>query len=116
MPSIADMMLAGGCVRHIGAIHGEDIKIISGPMAGRTVFANVIENMQDAVLTTDLGEDRRGKRIIRFADGLVPEVVSQMIIQKADGTKWKAVRAPQDGYLTTDFELLQGVPGKDDWA
>lgn len=113
MASVADRMLRDGCVRQISAIQGEDVKILSGPMAGQTVRANIIETTSDAILATDFGEDARGKRIIRFEDCLVPEVISQMFIQKSDGTKWKAERAPQDGYLTTDFELMQIVKDKD---
>lgn len=113
MGPLSDAMLDSGCARHIEVAHGEPIKVLSGLDAGKTFYA-VKETESDVTLLTELGEDRRGKRILRFRDTTgVPRLASQDILQTADGHKWTAVRAPQDGYLTTDFEARQIVGGKD---
>lgn len=114
MPSISDTALDAGCVTHIGAVHGLSIKILDGPDAGKTFWANVVETEQDIVLNSDLSEDRRAKRIIRFQDSKgVPNILNQGKVE-IDGKQWTAVRNPGDGYLTTDFELKQIVQGKDE--
>lgn len=111
---VSDRMLASGCVAHLAAIHGEVIEVLSGPDAGK-FFTAVRENESDLVLADDFGPgpDPRAHRIIRFADDAVPRLASQCQIRTADGKVWKLVAAPQSGYLTTDFELLEIVPGKD---
>lgn len=112
--SLSDQLLAGGCVAHIGTVHGEDVLILSGPDAGRSFRANIVEAGQDMILETELGADPRGKRILRFAEGSpVPRIQSQGQVQTADGKKWNAVRQDFSGYLTVDFDLKEIVPGKD---
>jgi hypothetical protein len=110
MPSLSDIMLAGGCASHVEAIHGELVKILTGPDAGKS-FVCVRENESDIILSEGLGEDARAKRVIRFRDGNVPVVRNQEQVQTEDGQVWIAVRAPQDGYLSTDFELkkVEGI-------
>jgi hypothetical protein len=112
MPSIADQMLADGCVSHVEAIHGEPIKILDGDDAGRTFIA-VKEIESDVVFDAILGEDRRAKRIIRFRDGNVPRIGSQGTVQTEDGRRWTATKNNQDGFLTTDFVLKELVSGLD---
>lgn len=108
-----DRMLDSGCARHVEAAHGESILVLSGEEKDKA-FVCVRETESDVVLDAELGEDRRAKRIIRFRDSTgVPNLGEQDRIQTADGKKWYAVRAPQDGYLTTDFELREIVDGID---
>lgn len=104
-------MLDSGCARHVEAAHGESILILSGAEINNT-FTCVREVEQDIVINSELGEDRRAKIIIRFRSP-VPNIGAQDILQTADGKKWNAVRAPQDGYLTNDFELREIVDGTD---
>ena len=114
MGALSDLMLDGGCVTHIARIHGEAIRILTGAQAGQTFYCTGLETQSDDVLSTELGEDRRGKRTVRFQDSnAVPDPESQCEVQTEDGKRWKMVRAPQDGYLTTDFELQQIADGKD---
>lgn len=108
--SISNHLLAAGAALHIEAVHGEPVRILGGTDAGQT-FTAVIEIQTDAILTGDLGEDPRGKTMIHFIGN--PVIGSQTVVQRADGTKWKAVREPQGNYLTNDYELIQVVPGKD---
>jgi len=106
-------MLDSGCVTHIGAVHGINVKILTGPDAGKIFLANTVETVQDIVMTSDLGSDTRAKRVIRFQDSRgLPQINSQATIE-IDGQRWTAVLNPGDGYLTTDFELKQIVEGKD---
>ena len=110
---IRDKMLAGGCALHVEAIHGETILVLSGLDAGKT-FTAVRENDQDLALNTELGEDLRAKRMLRFRDGApLPRLAQNDTVQTEDGKQWNAVRNPQDGYLSTDFELKEIVPTKD---
>jgi len=111
--SLSDKMLAGGCALHVEAFHGEPILILSGREAGKTFIA-VRESETDQVLTTDLGTDPRARRVLRFRDGApVPNLASQDRLQTEDGKIWNAVKAPQDGYLSTDFDLIEWVPDLD---
>ncbi len=112
MPSIADRLLAGGCVRLVESLHGETIRILSGTDAGQS-FTAVKEVESDINLETDLGIDPRGKRVVRFREGAVPRLSSQDVVQTDDGKKWNTVRMPGNNYLTVDFELKEIVAGKD---
>lgn len=109
---LSDTMLAGGCGLHIEAIHGELVLVVTGRDAGKR-FSAVRENASDVVLDENMGADVRAKRMIRFRDGSVPQMNSQDILETMDGKRWRTVKAPQDGYLTTDFELIEIVSGKD---
>lgn len=111
MPSLSDRMLASGAVPLIQNTHGETILVLSGADVGKT-FPCVRETEQDIILDAQLGEDRRAKRVVRFMYA-VPNLESQDIVQTDDGKKWHCVRSPQDGYLSTDFELKEIINGKD---
>ena len=103
---LSDIMLAGGCALHIEAIHGELVSILSGLDSGLSFMA-VRENSQDIVLNDSGSLDPRAKRIIRFRDGNVPRLNAQDIVKTEDGKRWHAVKNPQAGYLTNDFELVE---------
>ena len=116
--ALSDTLLAGGCALHIEAVHGEWVTVVSGPSAGQR-FSAVRENASDVVLDEAGQTDVRAKRVIRFRDASagspqgVPQLGSQDILQTADGKQWHAVKSPQDGYLSTDFELVEIIAGKD---
>ena len=111
--SLSDKMLASGCALHVEAIHGETILILTGPDAGKP-FTAVRETEQDMLLTTDIGADPRAKRMLRFRDiPVMPVITSQTRIKTEDGRIWTAVRNPNDGFLSTDYELTEVVSGKD---
>jgi hypothetical protein len=112
MPALSDTLLAGGCAKHIEAIHGEAIQVLSGLDAGK-YFNAVREIESDQILTTDLGEDARAKIIIRFIDGTEPRLGLAGQIKTDDGKKWNAVRRQEANFLTQDFELTEIVDGKD---
>ena len=115
MPALSDTLLAAGAASHIEAVHGEPVFILSGPDAGKTFLA-VRENASDVVLDENLSPDPRAKRLIRFREGApqgVPRLSSQDRVQTCDGKQWYAVKYPQDGYLSSDFELVEIVNGKD---
>lgn len=99
-------MLAAGVASHVEALHGEPVEILEGSDAGRT-FIGVIEIESDAILTTDLGEDPRAKRMVRFVDGRAPSITSQARVRLPDGKTYLAVRQDFGSYLTTDFELRE---------
>ena len=111
MPSASDKMLSGGLVPLIQSVHGESIVVMSGTDQGKT-FPCVREVEQDIVLDAQLGEDRRSKHVVRFMYA-IPNLESQDIVKTDDGSLWHCVRNPQDGYLSTDFELKEIVNGKD---
>ncbi len=111
MPSLSDMMLASGVVPLVQNVHGETILVLSGADAGKS-FQCVRETEQDIILDAQLGEDRRAKHVIRFMYA-VPNLESQDVIQTDDQRKWHCVKSPQDGYLSTDFELKEIENGKD---
>jgi hypothetical protein len=112
MPALSDLMLASGCALHIEATHGEWIEVLSGQDIGLK-FLCVKENDPDAILESQLGSDRRAKRFIRFRNGNVPRFGGQDQVRTEDGRKWNVVKSPQDGFLTSDFELREIVNGKD---
>ena len=113
MIGISDMMLTGGAGVLIPSLHGETVTVLNGPDAGKT-FTAVVEIEHDQTLSADgMGMDRRAKRMIRFTVGSVPRLKGKTQIQTSDGKQWWTVDDPQNGYLTTDFELQQIVPGID---
>ena len=103
-----DTMLDAGCALHVEAAHGESIMVLTGADAGR-LFTAIRENESDAMLNSETGMfDPRAKRCLRFRDSTgVPNLNAQDIIQTADKKKWRAVKNPQSGYLTTDFDLIE---------
>jgi hypothetical protein len=106
MPSLSDLMLAGGNAVLIESVHGEPFFILSGADAGKT-FVAVQEHEQDIILDTDIGEDKRTKRIARFRIPNVPNLTSQDKLQDSSGKTWCAVRRPGASFLTVDFELSE---------
>lgn len=112
MPSIADRMLAAGCVPMTEATHGEAFTVLSGTDAGQ-VFTGVVEIEQDMVLDTDMGADPRAKRVVRFRNSHVPRLASTDAIEDDAGQKWKCVKQPGSAFLTTDFELIEISTTKD---
>jgi len=104
-------MLSEGCAIHIDAIHGELVFVLSGVDAGKT-FIGVRENSSDITLDSEMMTDVRAKRLIRFRDRSVPRLAKNDIIKTEDGKRWHAIKSPQDGYLTTDFELVE-ITSKD---
>ena len=113
MPSLSDTLLDSGCALHIEAAHSESIKVLSGPDAGKS-FSGVKENQEDMMLASLLNDDDpRAKRIIRFRNsGKVPNLNKLDLVQTDDSRVWRAVRAPQNDYLFTDFILTEKI-GKD---
>ena len=113
MGGLSDIMLASGAGVLIPALHGETVTVLNGPDTGKT-FTAVIEVEHDLSLSGEgLGMDRRAKRIARFTDGSVPTMTGKTQIQTGDGKKWLVINDPQNGYLTTDFELQAIVAGID---
>ena len=112
MGSLSDTMLGSGTGILIPVLHGELVTVLSGLDIGKT-FTAVIEVEHDLTLSGDgVGMDRRAKRVIRFFAG-VPRMTGQTQIQDSDGNKWRLIDDPQNGYLSTDFELEAIVPGID---
>lgn len=103
---LSDTLLASGAALHVEAVHGERVLILTGQDKDK-VFLAVRENSSDVLLDENLGPDVRAKRMIRFREGSVPRLSAQDRLQTEDGKVWYAVKAPQDGYLTTDFELVE---------
>ena|ERR1039458_4086370 len=112
MGGLSDLMLGGGCALHVEALHGERVRVLSGPDAGRS-FAAVMEVEPDLGLEMALGNDPRGKRVLRFREPAVPRLGSQDVVETDDGKRWRAVRRPDSAYLTVDFDLMEVVKGKD---
>ena len=114
MLGLSDMMLQSGCAPHIDAAHSETITVLSGRDAGKP-FAAVVEVDADAQLEASIGsKDRRARKQMRFTIGMkVPSLPPQTRIQTADGRKWTVVDDPQNGSLSTDFQILEIIPGKD---
>lgn len=112
MGALSDQLLNGGCALHVETIHGETITVLTGKLAGQN-FTAVRETDNDAILTSEVTIDPRAKRILRFRDANAPALGAQDRLRTGDGKVWKAVRRPDSGYLTTDYELVEVVPGKD---
>lgn len=112
MSSLADSLLGDGYDAAMATVHGEVITVLGGTDAGKT-FVAVQDIVEDVIIDSDLGEDRRSQRVLRFRIGSVPMLSSQDRIQTANGKTWTAVRRPGNSYLTVDFELREVVNGKD---
>lgn len=113
MPSLADQMLAAGCVSNLDAIQSEDIKILTGKGAGKT-FRGRMEVKPDFELVTDLGKDARANRTLYITDGTPAEnFTAQCRIQTPSGKIWVIVYDPQDDYLENAYDVKEWVPGKD---
>ena len=101
-------MLGGAGLPCISSMHGELILVLTGNNANQT-FRAIIGIEQDVVITVDLGENPRGRRVMRFI-GAVPDVSSQDSVQTGDGRKWKLTKSEFSGYLTTDFDMTEILP------
>ncbi len=113
MRALSDTLLAGGCAVQLEAIHGEPVTVLQGPDAGRT-FIGVVETESDLILATELGNDPRGKLMVRFRPEQTPRIQSQcQVTRLSDGKKYNAVRQDFSAFLTNDFELKEIVEGKD---
>ncbi len=106
MPALSDTLLAGGCARHIEAIHGELVEVLDGPDAGKKFMA-VREVESDQMLVTELGADPRAKIVIRFIDGTEPPLGMNGKVKTDDGRQWTAVRRQEGAFLTQDYELTE---------
>lgn len=111
MGGISERMLSGSAL-HAEALHGEPVSVLTGADAGRP-FQAVIDIESDSVLAGMLGEDPRGKRMIRFRVGKVPRLSSQDKIKTSDGKTWRCVRSQQSSFLTVDFEMIEVAEGLD---
>ena len=112
MGALSDIMLAGGCARQIEAVHGERVQVLDGPDAGQ-FFTAVREVENDQILVTELGPDARAKIWLRFREDATPNIASQGTVQFDDGSKYRAVRRQEAGFLTNDYELTEIVGGID---
>lgn len=112
MSSISDKLLAAGAAANIEWIHGERIEILSGPDDGQ-FFQGVIEIESDVILATDLGEDPRSRRMLRFRQGYAPRLNSQDRVRTDDGKVWVAIKQDFSQYLSVDYELRESVAGLD---
>lgn len=116
MGSLSDTMFGTSAMPLLDAAHGEPVKILDGVDAGKVFYA-IRETQEDIVLASDLINDPRGKRMLRFTDkpGNVPSVNTKRLvkIQTSDGKKWSATRQDFSAYLSVDFELAEIVAGKD---
>jgi len=110
----SDTLLDLGCARQVEAVHGEVVTVMSGVDAGKT-FTAVRETEDDLTVNLETGgTDPRSRRVLRFrTSGAVPRLSSQDTIKTASGDLWRAIQAPRSGYLTTDFELIEILAGKD---
>lgn len=110
MPSLSDTMLAGSCMPLLENVHGEPVRILDGVDAGKIFYA-IKENEQDINLESDLLNDPRAKRMLRFTDraGNVPSTNTKKMvkIQTGDGKRWTATRQDFGAYLSVDFELAE---------
>jgi hypothetical protein len=112
MPPLSDLMLASGCVKHIGALNRETIEILEGAEAGQKFTANIIENQSDQVLVTEIQDtDARAVVMLRFDNALPKPVINKPTkIKREDGTVWTATKEDYSAFLTTDFKLIQDGP------
>ena len=106
MSSLAEKMLRRGCVKLVDAVHGEVIRVLSGADAGKDFFG-VVEVTNDLVMSEGVS-DIRARILLRFS-GTVPSMAKEGLIRTADGKRWRAIRAPQNGYLSDDFELIEAT-------
>ena len=110
----SDSLLDLGCARLGEAVHGEVVTVMSGADAGKQ-FTAIRETEDDITVNMETGgTDPRSRRVLRFrTSGAVPRLSRQDVIKTASGDLWRAIKAPRSGYLTTDFELIEILAGKD---
>lgn len=107
---ISDTMLAVGCALHVDVIHGEQVLVLDGPDIGKK-FRAVRENDSDLMISDALMPDRRAKRVLRFI-GKAPSLIDQGRVKTEDGKIWRVTVNPQDGYLSTDYSIME-ITSKD---
>jgi hypothetical protein len=114
MGGLSDTMLGVSAMPLIDAVHGEWVTILDGTQAGQR-FYGVFEHQQDQVLESDLMNDPRGKRYLRFTDkaGNVPRDPKKMVKMLVGGKKYSATRQDFSAFLSVDFELVEIAQGKD---
>lgn len=104
MASIAEQLLAVGCIPALGITHGETVTVLSGPDSGVS-FAGVVNELEpDAILSTEEGEDPRCKRFLRFQKP-GPRIYKTGTVRTEDGRRWQAMRKPGNAFITIDFEI-----------
>lgn len=109
MPSIAEQSLAGGAIRHVDAVHGDRVFIVSGPDAGKA-FRGVVKTEGDQDIASLLGQQVLGRVLLYFrADSPQPVITPQTVLQ-AKGRVWTAVQQPRNSFLTVDYELTEVPP------
>jgi hypothetical protein len=109
--SLADRMLATGAALHVERLHGDAVQILEGPDAGKT-FTAVVEIEQDTIIDTELGQDPRPRRMLRFREGNAPTITGPTRV-RVNGQTYSINRVNGAAYLTTDFEMTEIVSGKD---
>lgn len=108
MNALSDNLLNAGCVTNIENVHAETITVLTGVDAGKKFIA-VNETDPDVNLNSDLINDPRGARFLRFRNfpGNLPRIGKLDTVQTADGRKWKATLNPTSSYLTVDYKIVQ---------
>ena len=111
--SLSNTLLQSGCAPHSHAAHSEMIEVMKGLDAGKK-FSAVVEVDADAMLAVEMlgNKDRRARKQMRFM-GDVPSLPPNTQVKTEDGKTWYVVDAPQNGFLSTDFQILEIVAGKD---
>ena len=112
MPSISNLMMAAG-FGSIQAIHGESVLILTGPDAGKR-YTGVILTQSVVSITDELGTDSREKVTCSFPISSCPALDMGGQIQDSSAQVWRVVnRVDNPADITTDFELIKIVTGKD---
>lgn len=108
MGGLSETMLGTSAMPLLDAVHGEWITVLDGVDAGKK-FYGIFEHQQDQVLESDLMNDPRGKRYLRFTDrpGNVPTANKKMVKMKVGNKTYSATRQDFSAFLSVDFELLE---------
>lgn len=94
-------------------LRGRDLKILSGPDAGKS-FRGTINRIGSFELTTDLGADPRGKRILETPASGCPAIASQTTLQDVKTLEtFEAVTIGLDSPSYSKKFLLQQLEGVD---
>ena len=99
-------------------LQGRDLKVISAGASSGQTFRATVNRIGRFELTTEIGGDPRGKRIIEIAATGAPAFNSGDIVQETQNQKKH--KLCDVGLDSPDYSLKyvleEGVPGKDDWA
>ena len=114
MPSIVHTALADGFAAAMLPASGEPVQILTGPEAGRELWA-MIHSPGAVGLESLLGDDPRDKVVCSFAAENWPSgLESQNRIKDSAGQVWRVVgRTNTTQRITVDFEVVAIVEGKD---